>query len=107
MNAVVVNAVKIERAGQNDINPGCIVSHSLGLHAATDTLMAMAKPSGAKKVCYNELDIPLVAIEELAEWGKKDPMYAELDRIVKANGGLWCAEAENYLLENAPRIYPV
>ena len=89
---------------QNAINPGCIVSHILGLHAAADTLMAMAKPSGAKKVCYNELDLPLIAIDELAEWGKKDPMFAELDRIVKANGGLWCAEAENYLLAHAPRI---
>jgi len=89
---------------ENAINPGCIVSHILGLHAAADTLMAMAKPSGAKKVCYNELDLPLIAIDELAEWGKKDPMYAELDRIVKANGGLWCAEAEKYLLAHAPRI---
>ena len=27
----------------------------------------MEKPSGAKKVCYNEIDIPLVAIDELEE----------------------------------------
>lgn len=89
---------------QNKVTPGVLVSHILGMKAVKDTLFAMEKPSGAKKVCYNELDIPLIAIDELGELGKNDPMYAELDRIVKANGGLWCAEAEAYLLANAPRI---
>ena len=59
---------------------------------------------GAKKVCYNELDIPLIAIADLPELGKDDPMYAELAKIVERNGGMWCAEAENYLLANAPRL---
>ena len=89
---------------KNAINPGAIVSHILGLGAVIDTIMAMEHPSGAKKVCYPALDLPLVAIEDFAELGKTDPLYAELDRIVKENGGLWCAEAEKYLLENAPRI---
>ena len=64
----------------------------------------MEKPNGAKKVCYNELDSPLIAIDELADLGKNDPMYAELAVIVKNNGGLWCAEAEKYLLTHAPRL---
>ena len=85
------------------INPGAIVSHILGLGAVIDSIFAMEKPSGAKKVCYPEIDIPLVAIEDFEELGKTDPMYAELDRIVKANGGLWCGEAERYLLAHAPR----
>ena len=89
---------------EGKVCPGVLVSHILGMKAVKDTLFAMEKPSGAKKVCYNELDIPLIAIDELAAWGEKDPMYAELDRIVKANGGLWCAEAEAYLLAHAPRI---
>ena len=86
------------------INPGVIVSHILGLNAVADAILAMQKPSGAKKVCYSGLDIPLIAVDELADWGKKDAMYAELDRIVKANGGLWCSEAEEYLLAHAPKI---
>ena len=89
---------------QNKINPGALVSHILGLNAVIDTLLAMEYPSGAKKVCYNGLDIPLIAIDELGKWGETDPMYRELDKIVKANGGLWCAEAEKYLLEHAPKI---
>ena len=86
------------------INAGALVSHILGMKAVPETLFAMEKPSGAKKVCYNELDIPLIAIDDLEELGKNDPMYAELAVIVKNNGGLWCAEAENYLLAHAPRL---
>lgn len=86
------------------INPGAIVSHILGLGAVIDSIMAMEHPFGAKKVCYPALDLPLVAIDDFAKLGETDPLYSELDRIVKANGGLWCAEAEKYLLENAPRI---
>ena len=89
---------------ENKINPGAIVSHILGLNAAAETLFAMEKPSGAKKVCYNELDLPLIAIADLEELGKTNELYRQLDLIVKKNGGMWCAEAEEYLLANAPRL---
>ena len=89
---------------QKKVTPGVLVSHILGLNALIDTMFAMERPNGAKKVCYNGLDIPLIAIDELDKWGEKDPMYLELDRIVKAHGGVWCAEAEAYLLEHAPKI---
>ncbi len=86
------------------IDPGVMVSHILGLSSVSEAILAMAHPDGAKKVCYNHIDIPMLAISELGELGKTDPLYAELDRIVKKNGGVWCAEAEKYLLENAPKI---
>ena len=89
---------------KNAVNPGALVSHILGLGAVIDAIYAMEKPNGAKKVCYNELDLPLIAIEDLPELGKKDPLYADLAKIVARNGGLWCAEAEKYLLAHAPRI---
>lgn len=89
---------------KDQINAGAIVSHILGLNAVSDTLFAMEKPNGAKKVCYNELDLPLVAIADFAKLGETDPMYRELANIVEKNGGQWCAEAEQYLLAHAPRI---
>lgn len=89
---------------QNKLKPGALVSHILGLNAASEALFAMATPNGAKKVCYNHLDLPLIAISELGELGKTNPLYKKLDEIVKANDGLWCAEAEEYLLANAPKI---
>lgn len=85
------------------IRPGVMVSHILGLHAVPAAILAMEKVSGCKKICYNELDIPVVALEDFEELGKTDPMWARLDEIVKAHGGLWCPEAEKYLLANAPK----
>lgn len=89
---------------ENKINPGAIVSHILGPRAVVETIFAMEKPNGAKKVCYNHVDIPLIAIDDLPELGKTDPLYRELAEIVARNGGIWCPEAEAYLLENAPKI---
>ena len=89
---------------ENKINPACIVSHILGLRAVPETILAMETPSGAKKVCYNEIDIPLIAISELAELGKTNELYRALAEIVEKNNGLWCSEAENYLLEHGPKI---
>jgi len=89
---------------ENKINAGAVVSHILGLNAVSDTLFAMEKPSGAKKVCYNELDLPLIAIDDLEALGRDNELYRALAEIVKRNGGLWCAEAESYLLAHAPRL---
>ena len=86
------------------INAGALVSHILGPNALRDTLFAMEKPNGAKKICYNFLDIPLVAIDSIAELGKSDPMWKRVGELVEKNGGVWCAEAEEYLLAHAPKI---
>lgn len=89
---------------QDAIRPGALVSHILGLNAASEALFAMETPSGAKKVCYNGLDFPIVAISDLEELGKTNSLYEKLAKIVAANGGMWCEEAEHYLLSNAPRL---
>ena len=94
----------IDLIEKDKINAGAVVSHILGLNAVQETLFAMENPNGAKKICYNELDLPLIAISDLEELGKDNALYRELAKIVKANDGLWCAEAETYLLEHAPKI---
>jgi hypothetical protein len=48
--------------------------------------------------------MPMTAIADFAEKGKTDPLFAELDCICSANGGLWSKEAEDFLLANAPKI---
>ena len=48
--------------------------------------------------------LPLVAIDDFAEKGKDDPLFAELDRLCKAHNGLWNPEAEKYLLAHAKAI---
>ncbi len=89
---------------RNDVNPAVIVSHILGLNAVVDTMHAMNIPNGAKKVCYTGIDLPLTAIDDLAKLGESNPLFKALADIVAKNGGLWCAEAEEYLLAHAPKI---
>jgi len=45
-----------------------------------------------------------LAVIEKAEKGREDPIFTNLHKIVKQHDGLWNAEAEEYLLENGPRI---
>ena len=94
--------LKLTESGK--INPAIMISHILGINAVAETVADMGKATGAKKICYNGIDLPLTAIEDFGELGKTDPLYAALDEIVQRNGGLWCAEAEQYLLANAKRI---
>lgn len=88
----------------NIIDPSIMVSHILGLNAYANGIFEMEKPYGLKKVCYTHLDLPMVAVDDFEEMGKTDPLFARLAEITKAHNGLWCKEAEDYLLENAPRI---
>ncbi len=48
--------------------------------------------------------MPLVAITDFEEKGRTNPVYAELDRLCKARGGLWNVEAEEYLLSHAAEL---
>lgn len=89
---------------KKDINPAAMVSHILGLDSAADAIYAMKKNDGLKKICYPGIRLSLTAIEDFEMLGKHNPMFRELDRIVKEHGGLWCSEAEKCLMENAPAI---
>ena len=42
--------------------------------------------------------MPLVALTDLRKMGEKDDRYTALADIVDAHKGLWCPEAEEYLL---------
>jgi threonine dehydrogenase-like Zn-dependent dehydrogenase len=86
------------------INPASMVTHVGGLDSVVETTMNLPKIPGGKKLIYTHISMPLVAIDDLAELGKNDPMYAKLAEIVAANNGLWCAEAEKYLLANAKAL---
>ena len=85
---------------QKRLNPSVMITHIGGMDAAIDTTLNLPKIPGGKKLIYTHINMPLTAIEDFGELGKKDARYHTLDEIVKANNGLWCTEAENYLLNN-------
>ena len=86
------------------INPAAMITHVGGLNAVPQTIIDLPSIPGGKKLIYTNKNMPLVAIADFAERGKTAPFYAALAEIVSRNNGLWCAEAERYVLENAAEI---
>ena len=95
-------AIEMMTAGK--IDPSTMVTHIGGLNAVVDTVTNLPNIPGGKKLIYNQIDMPLAAIADFAELGKENELFAELDKIVSKNNGLWCGEAEKYLLANAKAI---
>lgn len=82
------------------INPAVMVTHIGGLNSVADTVLNLPGIPGGKKLVYTHIDMELTPITDFAEKGKTNPHFAKLAEITGRNNGLWCAEAEKYLLEN-------
>ncbi len=86
------------------LNPAVMVTHIGGLNAVIDTTLNLPNIPRRQKAYLQQYQAELTAIADFAEKGRTDPLFRQLDDIVKRNNGLWCAEAEKYLLANAPSI---
>jgi hypothetical protein len=86
------------------LNPAALVTHIGGLNAVAETTINLDKIPGGKKLIYTHKNLPLTAIDDFAEKGKTDPFWKTLGEISAKNNRLWCKEAEDYLLKNAPEI---
>jgi len=81
------------------INPAAMITHVGGLDAVIETTLNLPKIPGGKKLIYTQISMPLTAINDFEELGKKDDFFKGLAEICKKSNGLWCADAEKYLLE--------
>ena len=92
----------LELTAAKRINPAVMVTHIGGLDAAAETTLNLPKIPGGKKLLYTHLSMPLTALDELrkAAEERNDDRYAALADIVDAHQGLWCPEAEEFLLAN-------
>ena len=84
------------------LDPAGLVTHIGGLNAVIDTTLNLPTIPGGKKLIYTHIRMPLTAIADFGKIGK--PVYDELDRICKEHNGLWCVEAEKYLLANSDKL---
>ena len=98
----MIEALDMIAAGR--LTPSGMITHVGGLNAVVETTKNLPKIPGGKKLIYTHIDLPLTAIDDFAEKGKTDPLFAKLAELCAANKGLWSPEAERYLLANAPRI---
>ena len=97
-------ADSVDWIGKGYLHPEVMITHVGGLESAAQATFDMLKVPGGKRLVYTHVNMPMTAIADFAERGKSDPFFAELDRICSAKNGLWCKEAEDYLLANAPKV---
>jgi threonine dehydrogenase-like Zn-dependent dehydrogenase len=90
----------LELTAAKRINPAVMVTHIGGLDSVAHTTLNLPKIPGGKKLIYTHLEMPLTALTDLRAKGAEDSRYTELADIVDAHKGLWCPEAEEYLLAN-------
>lgn len=95
-------ALRLTEKGR--INPAVMVTHIGGLDSSAEAVLTLPDKPAGKKLIYTGLRMPLTAIEDFAEAGKKITICAELAKIVEKHNGLWNLEAERCLLAGAPRI---
>lgn len=85
---------------QQLINPSAMVTHVGGLDSVAETVINLPSIPGGKKLIYPHINMSLTAIADFAKLGVSDPFFADLAEIVERHNGLWCLEAERYLLEH-------
>lgn len=96
----MIESLKMMEAGK--LNPSTMVTHVGGLDAVIETTLNLPNIPGGKKLVYNNVSMPLVALDELKNMD--GDLYQGLATIVEKENGLWSPEAERFLIENAPAI---
>jgi len=96
----MLESLKMMEAGW--LNPSVMITHIGGLDAVIDTTLNLPDIPGGKKLVYNNVSMPLVALDDLS--GMEGDLYQGLAAIVEKENGLWSPEAERFLLANAPAI---
>lgn len=87
-------------ASKKIINPSLMVTHVGGLDSVAHTTLHLPDIPGGKKLIYTQIDMPLTAIEDFAELGQSNPLFAKLAICCQQHGGLWNVEAERILLNS-------
>ena len=103
-------SIALMSKGQFD--PSSLITHVGGLNAVPETTIDLDKIPGGKKLIYTHKNLPLTDIADFAQMGEKAPsdgplnsaFWKTLAEIIEKNKGLWCGEAETFLLKNAPDI---
>lgn len=96
--------ISLKMMSEGKLNPAVMVTHIGGLDSVIDTTKRLPEIPGGKKLMYTQISMPLTAIEDFREKGRSDPLFKGLADIVEHNNGLWCKEAEDFLLEHGGAI---
>ena len=84
---------------EKGLDPSGLITHIGGLNAVPEATLDIPNIPGGKKLIYTHMEMPLTAISDFRELGKKHPMYNDLADICDRHDGLWSVEAEDLLLK--------
>ena len=96
----MVESLKMMEEGS--LNPSTMITHVGGLDAVIETTLNLPGIPGGKKLVYNNISMPLLALDDLS--GMEGGLYQGLAEIVESHKGLWSPQAEQYLLANATPV---
>lgn len=91
-------------SGKGELDPAVMVTHVGGLNSEIDTILNLPKIPGGKKLVYVGINMEMTEINSFREKAKEDERFLKLADITEKNHGLWCKEAEDYVLENFKEI---
>ncbi len=90
----------VDKSAKGLMKPAVMITHIGGLDAVIDTTLNLPSIPGGKKLIYNQIEMPLTAIDDFGKMGESDPFYKALAESCQAHNGLWNAEAEEILLKH-------
>lgn len=104
--------ISLQLMSEGRINPAGMVSHVGGLDSAADAVLRLPEIPGAKKLVYVGIQMPMTPINEFCERADEaeEPyrtIFGELGRLVEEGGGVWTADAEEFLLARDEISLPV
>ncbi|KUK85796.1 MAG: Alcohol dehydrogenase, zinc-binding domain protein [candidate division TA06 bacterium 34_109] len=94
----------LEMMEKNLINPAAMITHIGGLNCVVDTTLNLPKIPGGKKLIYTNIKMDLIALADIWQKAKDDPLMRGLAEILSQTNELWSTEAEKYLLTQAEPI---
>jgi len=89
---------------KNQINPAVMITHIGGLNCVVDTTLNLPRIPGGKKLIYTNIKMDLIALADIPQRAKDEPIMRGLADLLSENNGLWSPQAERYLLANAEPI---
>lgn len=89
-------SLSLSAAGK--LNPAVMVTHVGGLDSAREATLTLPERPAGKKLIYTGIEMPLTAIADFRSLSKDDPRFCRLAEICERASGLWCADAEAFLL---------
>jgi len=84
---------------EKGLDPSGLITHIGGLNAVPEATLDLPNIPGGKKLIYTHMEMPLTAISDFRELGKKHPLFKDLADICERHEGLWSVEAEDLLLK--------